>query len=273
MNARADNLLVHLPYAPLNLEALREAFAQYHGAAPFDHAVVDNFIRPDVMAGIVEEFLSYDSPKWFYYKNQIEDKKALNDWNMFPPHTYRLFSFFNSDAFVAELSRLVGVELHADNGLHGGGWHSHGRGGNLNPHKDYSIHPKLGLQRRVNIIIYVSEEMQEQYGGHLGFWEHDEASGRPGKLAREIQPVFNRAVIFDTTQQSWHGISRPLVQPEGIFRKSLAIYYLCEPQENADLHGRALFAPREEQKNNAEIEELIRLRSGVSTSAKVYQKP
>jgi Rps23 Pro-64 3,4-dihydroxylase Tpa1-like proline 4-hydroxylase len=259
-------------YAPINLEALKHAFAHYHDARPFNHAVVDNFIAADVLQNLIAEFLPYDSPKWFYYKNAIEDKKALNDWNAFGPHTYRFLSYLNSPDFVEKLSQLIGVQLYADNGLHGGGWHSHGRGGNLNPHMDYSIHPKLGLQRRVNIIIYVSPQMQETHGGHLGLWEHDPQTGRPGKLVAEVAPQCNRALVFDTTQNSWHGISRPLDQPEGVFRNSFAVYYLCDPQENADPRGRALFAPREEQKNDDAIEELIRLRSGVTTSAKVYRQ-
>ena len=32
----------------------------------------------------------------------------------------------------------------------------HGTGGNLNVHKDYSVHPKLGLRRKLN-LIYISK--------------------------------------------------------------------------------------------------------------------
>jgi len=162
--------------------------------------------------------------------------------------------------------------LYADHGLHGGGWHIHGPRGNLNPHFDYSIHPKAGLQRKLNIIIYLSKEFQpNSHGGHLGLWAHDPASNQPGALIKEVEPVFNRAVIFDTTQNSWHGMSRQLLQPEGIFRKSLAIYYLCEPAEDASRMGRALFAPRGNQKSDPEVEDLIKKRSDVEKSLDVYR--
>jgi Rps23 Pro-64 3,4-dihydroxylase Tpa1-like proline 4-hydroxylase len=255
----------------INHQALTAAFTDFRQATPFDHCVVDDFVPEDLASRLEEEFLAYDAPKWFVYKNQIEDKKALNDWNVFPSATYRLFSYLNSAAFVDLLSGLVQTKLTSDQGLHGGGWHMHGPGGNLNPHLDYSIHPKLGLQRKVNIIIYISSALKLEHGGHLGLWEHDEASSRPGRLAREIQPKFRRAVIFDTTQNSWHGMSRPLTQPEGIYRKSLATYFLCEPAAGSDPRGRALFAPREEQKGDTGIEDLIRARSGVTSSEKVYR--
>ena len=206
---------------PVNLQHMERAFASFHHAVPFDHCVVEDFIVPEWLAQIESEFLAFDSPKWFVYKNAIEEKKALNDWHTFPPATYRFFHYLNSAGFVELLSALAGKPLYADDGLNGGGWHIHGPGGNLNPHLDYNIHPKLGLQRKINIIIYVSPEMREEYGGHLGLWNHDVETSRPGKLLKEIAPKFNRAVIFDTTQNSWHGMSRPLTQPLHIYRKSL----------------------------------------------------
>jgi Rps23 Pro-64 3,4-dihydroxylase Tpa1-like proline 4-hydroxylase len=255
----------------INQEALAKAFAAFHKNAPIDHCVIDNFLNEEVHADLEKEFLGFDSPKWRVYKNALEDKKALNDWDAFPAGTYRLFNFLNSNSFLATLSKYTGVELIDDPGMHGGGWHIHGPGGNLNPHLDYSIHPKLGLQRKINLIIYFSRELTEEYGGHLGLWEHDPATQRPGKLVREIAPKFNRAVIFDTTQNSWHGMSRPLTQPAGIYRKSFAVYYLCTPSGDAAERGRALFAPREEQKNDPAIEELIKIRSSVGKSSQVYQ--
>ena len=84
---------------------------------------------------------------------------------------------------------------------------------------------------------------------------------RPGRLVKEVVPIFNRAVILDTTRQSWHGLSRKLRLPAGKFRKSFAVYYLQRPQENADKRTRALFAPREDQLKNEDVAKLIRMRA------------
>ncbi|HEX4141056.1 MAG TPA: 2OG-Fe(II) oxygenase [Candidatus Methylacidiphilales bacterium] len=255
----------------IDLRALESSIATFADGQPFRHCVIDDFVSEEAARQLESEVLPYDSPKWYVYKNQIEDKKALNDWNIFPAETYKYFQCLNSPEFVAVLSKLTVTRLYADPGVHGGGWHAHGPGGNLNPHLDYSIHPKLGLQRKLNIILYISSELKPEHGGHLGLWEHDSATNRPGMLKREIEPRFGRAVLFDTTQNSWHGMSRPLTQPEGIYRKSLAAYFLCDPPQGADPRGRALFAPREEQKGDAAIEELIKARSGVTSSEKVYR--
>lgn len=254
-----------------NKEALVRALSEFKGAAPFNHCVVDDFLDVDLAKMVESEFLDYNDKKWFYYKNAIEDKKALNDWNAFPSLTYKLFRELISEEFMSTLSEMLGVPLYQDPGLHGGGWHIHGPGGNLNPHYDYSIHPKVGLQRKVNIIIYISSDLQPEHGGHLGLWAHDASQNAPGELIKEVQPKFNRAVIFDTTQNSWHGMCRPLVQPDGIYRKSLAVYYLTDPPSDADLRERALFAAREEQRGDKSVEDLIRTRADAKEFASVYR--
>jgi len=255
----------------INESKLAEALTRFKGALPFDHVVVDDFFDEPVAGALSAQFLPYDSEKWFQYKNPLEDKKAINDWNVFPALTYRAFSYLNSRRFVDIIEAGLGLPLHADNGLHGGGWHIHHTGGNLNPHLDYSIHPKMGLQRKLNLIVYLSRELRPEHGGHLGMWQHGADGSTPGELANEVDPRFNRALLFDTTQNSWHGMSRPLSPPGDIFRKSFAVYYLCEPAKDADPRGRALYAAREEQKHDPEVERIIKLRAQVDSSSKVYR--
>jgi hypothetical protein len=252
-------------------ENLLAALKDFKGNEPFDHCVIDDFLLPEIAAKVELEFLDYNNPKWFYYKNAIEDKKALNDWNAFPELTYKVFRELMSQDFMSILSDSLGIPLYQDPGLHGGGWHMHGPGGNLNPHFDYSIHPKVGLQRKVNIIIYMSSSLKAEHGGHLGLWAHDAANDAPGELIKAVQPKFNRAVIFDTTQNSWHGMCRPLTQPDGIYRKSLAIYYLTDPPVDVDQRQRALFAAREEQRGDKSVEELILKRADTNSFSSVYR--
>lgn len=254
-----------------NKDALFKALTDFKNNQPFDHCVVEDFLDLDVVQAVEKEFLDYENPKWFHYKNAIEEKKALNDWNVFPALTYKVFRELMSDEFIQILSQGIGVPLYQDPGLHGGGWHIHGTGGNLNPHFDYSIHPKVGLQRKINIIIYTSSNLKEEHGGHLGLWSHDQDNDQPGELLKIIQPKFNRAVIFDTTQNSWHGMCRPLSQPEGVYRKSLAIYYLTDPPQGVDLRQKALYAPRDDQKGDPDIVDLIKQRSSSTAYSKVYR--
>lgn len=256
----------------INFDAVRAGLKHFAGSAPFDHCVVDNFFDEEVALSLSQEFPEYGSSDWYSYDNAIEHKKALNNWEKFPPTTYQAFSLLQSSTLTDLLADALGQEIHVDHGLNGGGWHIHGMGGNLNPHLDYSIHPKVGLERVLNIIVYLSPDLKPEHGGYLGLWAHDAEKNAPGDLVAEVEPRFNRAIIFNTTQNSWHGMSRKLDVPAGIYRKSLAIYYLREPAQGVDQRGRALFAPREEQKGDEAVLETIRLRSNVSTSANVYRR-
>lgn len=254
-----------------NLDNIIQGLSSYGTEGPFNHCVIDDFFLPDVAEALEKEFPEADSNIWHQYNNPIEIKKVCNDWNRFPALTYSVFSALNSSEFTNYLSdnALSSLPLYSDSGLNGGGWHLHKSGGKLNTHLDYSIHPKLGLQRKLNIIIYLNSSWQEQWGGQLGLWGN-ESSEAPGALVKTISPVFNRAVLFDTTQNSWHGLPEPLVSPEDQARKSFAVYFLCDPPDGTDARGKALFAPTEQQVNDSSVLELIKKRSQVGTASDVY---
>lgn len=257
----------------VNINGIINSFKNFKDANPFDHCLVDDFMSASLLEKLQSEFPAYDSEIWYEYNNKIEHKRAQNNWNLFPEYTYKFFQYLNSNEFLDLLSGLYGKKLYPDNGLHGGGWHIHKEGGNLNPHLDYDIHPKLKMKRVINLIIYLTKDYQEEYEGKLGLWEHDEVNNSPGRLAKEILPVENRAIFFDTTQNSWHGLSKQMSnQGKNIFRRSLAIYYLAKVDDVDGKRERALFANREYQRDDAEINELIKLRSGVETSKNVYRK-
>lgn len=256
----------------VNLDELTRALQTYGRSGPFDHCVIDGFFKPAVANGLEAEFPDFDSEIWHQYDNPIEIKKVSNIWNHFPPLTYSVFNALNSRELLSMLSTeiLDGQRLYADSGLNGGGWHIHKRGGKLNTHLDYSLHPKLGLQRKLNIIIYLNSSWRDEWGGSLGLWGN-ESGEKPGPLVKLVSPRFNRAVLFDTTQNSWHGLPDPLNCPDHEYRKSLAAYFLCDASANVDPRGKALFAPTREQEGDAEILELIKKRSAIDTAASVYK--
>ena len=252
--------------------AIEIAAEGWRDAEPFPYFIVDNFFEKDVAAQLEAEIPSFDSNIWHEYGNAIEIKKVCNNWNVFPPLTYRVFSYLNSEDFVSSLSKVLFSDniLHSDYGLNGGGWHIHRRGGKLNTHLDYSLHPKMNMQRKLNIILYLNSKWLPEWGGSLGLWGNA-CEKKPGELVKQIAPIFNRAVIFDTTCNSWHGLPEPITCPDDEFRKSLAVYYLVEATRAVNSRGKALFAPTDEQKADEKVLELIKNRSDVNLAASVYE--
>jgi len=266
-----DYIALKLEKILINKKNLISSLQKFPMRAPFNHCVIDDFLDDEFADIISGEFPDYYSSDWHIYDNPLENKKTSNNWNSFPPNTYRLLSYLVSLDFVNLLSKELSLDLFPDPGLHGGGWHIHGKGGNLNPHLDYSIHPKSGLLRKLNIIIYLSKDLKPEYGGHFGLWSKSNKNSENLELVKEIEPHFNRAVIFDTTQESWHGISRKIMVPTGVYRKSLAVYYLTYPDSNSDPRTRALFAPREDQTGDESIADLIKSRADDKKFSTVYR--
>ena len=254
---------------PTDISACADSFKK---SEPFNHIVIDDFFVPEVANQLECDFPEFDSPVWYVYNNAIEKKRASNSWDRFPKMTYQVFSYLNSPECIERLASLTGIKnLHPDIGLNGGGWHAHKRGGKLNVHLDYSIHPKLSLERRLNLIVYLSRDWNPAWGGGLQLWTHDEKREQPKEHAKTLDVKFNRAVLFDTTQNSWHGLPDELECPEGNVRKSLAIYYLTPPRTAASDRGKALFAPHRGSENDPAVLELIRKRSEVTSADLVYR--
>ena len=42
---------------------------------------------------------------------------------------------------------------------------------------------------------------------------------------RRVSPLLNRCVVFNTDADTWHGHPDPLLTPDGVKRRSIALYY------------------------------------------------
>ena len=237
-----------------------EELLSWKNSKPFNHLVIDNFLENSLATQVADEFPSINDDFWFYYNNAVEVIIACDMWCKFPKSIYKTIFELTNNKFVDSLSNLVGKQVWADYGLNGGGIHSMGNSGKLNPHLDYNIHPKLGLQRKINLIIYLTKEWDMSWGGAIELWSHDQELNKPKKIEKKVDCLFNRALLFDTTQNSWHGISDELSCPKNISRNSIAIYYVCEPDKNTEDRGKALFAPTEKQKDDENVQKLIEQR-------------
>ena len=202
-------------------DILRKSRLQYRAGKPFPHVVIENLVDPAVLDKVLAEFSTSDRTTWHHTENSRERKYSTEDEQQFGPYTRALIHVFNSGPFLAFLENLTGIEgLMADPHLRGGGLHEIKSGGSLGVHADFNFYKRLNVYRRLNLIVYLNKGWQEEWGGHLELW----AKGADHPAAR-IAPAFNRAVIFDTSNASYHGHPHPLACPEDQSRKSVALYY------------------------------------------------
>lgn len=211
--------------APQGREALEQRGSdlstQYKAAKPFPHISMDHFFSPDLLKAIVQEIRSnsetLDFQKDFYGSKK---KQGINRFEKFGPNTRDFICFLNSDIFIRFLENLTGIaHLIPDPHLEGGGVHETVTGGFLKMHTDFNWSEKLSLHRRVNLLVYLNENWQEKWGGELLLSEPDL------KVQQKISPILNRAVVFSTTDRSFHGHPEPLACPTDTSRISIALYY------------------------------------------------
>jgi hypothetical protein len=183
--------------------------------------VLDDFVDAGILRRVANEVAAMDRSGWRRTTTASERKLSTEDESMFGPFTRRVFAALNSSLFVTFLEELTGIDgLIADPHLRGGGLHEIERGGLLGVHADFNFYKRMHLWRRLNVLVYLNAEWNEDWGGHLEFWD---AEGKA--CVKRVAPTFNRAVIFDTSSRSYHGHPHPLNCPEGQPRRSLALYY------------------------------------------------
>lgn len=206
-------------------KTFEDASKAYQSAHPYPYGQFENFLEDWAAHQAMNAFPKVKDEGWIHYVHVNEKKHGLNKFDMIPPFLQDVIRQLNSDEFVRILSRLTGIEgLKADPSLEGGGLHQSQRGGFLNIHADFTVHPhKRNWRRRVNLLIYLNEGWQPEYRGELELWTRDMSA-----CAQRILPVFNRCAIFNTDEDSFHGLPDPIQCPEGMTRKSIALYYFTE---------------------------------------------
>jgi len=241
-------------------------FANFYATAePFPHVVIDNFLNEDVARQIEACFPSPHKNQdmtWYVYNNPIECKFACDTQSEFPDAIRRLFDLYKSQPFLDLIKRITNIQnLEHDPYLHGAGLHYHPTGSKLDMHLDYSIHPHSGKERRVNLILYLNDSWPKAWGGHLDLHNHDQ-DGNISDCAKRIAPAFNRAVLFRTTDISWHGLPDGVNCPLGDARKSVAVYYVSDPRPDATLRNKADYRARPEDEANDDegVKALRRIR-------------
>jgi hypothetical protein len=228
----------------------------FQTAEPYPHVVIDNFFTPETLQILTGEFGTPTHDKyWHRYWNPIEKKYALNNFEE-KPGTQRVFDVLQTKEFVDRLIDITSIStLQSDPYLHGAGLHYHPRGGKLDMHLDYSVHPVSGMERMLNLIVYLNDTWDECWGGALELWDKDFTHG-----VKKVYPYSNRAILFRTSDISYHGLPTPIQCPETIGRKSLAIYYMSPLQETSIVRKKAAFRPLPDQPVTDKLLALYTLR-------------
>jgi Rps23 Pro-64 3,4-dihydroxylase Tpa1-like proline 4-hydroxylase len=209
-----------LPLARMK-ELAPSAHSSYTKAVPFLHIVIHDFFDPELLQPVLAEFPKPGAIRWQSFDYESEIKVASAAQSSFGPVTRLLLCHLDSITFLEILSAVTGIaNLIPDPSFDGGDLHQIVRGGKLGLHADFNRHGSYNLDRQMNLLVYLNQGWREENGGHLEVWNRDMT-----RCEARVLPVFNRVIIFGTTDFAYHGHPDPLQCAEDMTRRSLAFYY------------------------------------------------
>lgn len=239
---------------------------KFNNAEPFEHIIINNFLKEEI-ADIISCEYPNNLDDYYKYDNPLEIKYAFDDIQTMSNNIQNIFYSLCTNKIINALKIITkNNNIEYDPTCHGGGLHIHPNNGRLHMHLDYEKHPILNnKQRYLNIILYLSKDWKEEWGGHTELWDENMTEC---KIKSPVK--FNTALLFKTTEKSWHGIPEPIKCPDNKLRKSLAFYYLIplENKKNNNKKGigedgyrtKAVFTKRPRDPYDPLIEKLYKIR-------------
>ncbi len=225
-----------------------DEFARQFGAAePFRHVVIDRFLDPDFCQDLIREFPGFDAKYAFNERGELGGKAAIPNIARLGPAYRRFDGLMRDRAFLDLMGHIAGIDaLLYDPDYVGGGTHENRAGQELDLHIDFNYHPRTFRHRRLNLIVFLNPEWNPAWGGCLEL-RKDPWSPANGEM-KLIVPLANRAVLFETSERSWHGFTRIELPEEkrGLSRRSLAVYFYTRKRpanETAPAHA-TVYIPR-----------------------------
>lgn len=220
-----------------NIDAYAAAFARRE---PFRHVVIENFFHDDYVQRLLAEFPPFERGNARNEAGELAGKSTVERIRALGPSYADLDDLIQTQGFLELVGRITGIpDLLYDPHYFGGGTHENRNGQDLDAHVDFNRHPTENWHRRLNLIVYLNPRWQTEWGGSLEL--HSDPRADDDRIIR-VEPTFNRGVIFETTEHSWHGFPTIAVpESEGaITRRSVALYFYTTDrpaEEMADPHS------------------------------------
>lgn len=226
----------------INIELLTNKYdpkdyaVDYQQGTPIPWLYFDDFLPDDLLKKIQEEISNI--PRHLFNKFTRNDSFMLECNNLkYAPYTRELTINFNSSEFITWIENITGLQkLIPDPHLIGAGIMECHTGHSLQLHTDYNWNEQLHLNRAINMILYLSDDWNPDWGGNLEFWDFECKT-----ILHKVEPRANRLIIWNYNEQLVHGHPTPMSCPEDVKRIGLRIFYFQSNSKPINPPHRSLY--------------------------------
>lgn len=219
------------------LAEIEKMSASFKHNNPCPHVTITNFLAPEFCEQLISDFPDCDADvlERFRANNMRGGKSKKQNLRELSDSFLAFDELIKSKEFLEILSKITGIQnLIYDPDYYGGGTHESLHGERLLPHIDYNYHPKTGYYRRLNLLIFLNPEWQQQWGGELEL--HSDPLDPDNDQVVSCPVSKNNCTILETTSSSWHGF--PVIElpadKRHLSRRSIAVYYYTENPPSSD---------------------------------------
>ena len=200
---------------------------------PYRHLIIDDFFDKRLAELCLAKFPLLDDGSWEHANDADIEVKYRTKWMSefdIPDGLVDAIRIMNSSIFLNAMAQRIGIhKVVPDPYFSGGGLNITTRGGLLDVHVDGNYHDATGLNRRLNAILYLNPDWQPAWGGEFGIYD------KTGEVClKKVPPLFNRLVVFDSHDYSFHGLPDPVTFPAGEPRRSIILYYYTKEPRPAE---------------------------------------
>jgi hypothetical protein len=217
---------------------LTDLARSYESAEPFRHIVIDDFLDEQFAGALLAQFPAFEKGNNLGDDGAPGKKSTFERISRLGAAYQALDSLIKGETFLEFIGRITGIDgLLYDPFYLGGGTHENRSGQSLHAHVDFNYHPTEGWHRRINLIVYLNPGWNEDWGGNLELYRDPYQDAHP---TAKIAPLFNRCVIFDTTEKSWHAFDQisPAAELANQTRKSIALYFYSQDRPEDQTAGK-----------------------------------
>ena len=154
---------------------------------PFPNAIIYDFLPIEIAKKAEEEFVKINKSVTAGSPQFQKTKMLLSDYSKMPPILKKTIELFYSKEFLNILETKFNLKnLLPDWKLFGGGLHESFNGGFLKVHHDFVYMRKSKLKRRLNLLLYLNSNWNDDWGGSIELWDKEM------KSAKKIVNLLNR---------------------------------------------------------------------------------